>query len=562
MDNRKDQSGNFLPDDVRLNKYGKFIRKTSLDELPELFNIFIGNMSIIGPRPLSVEYLPWYNESERKRHVVRPGLSGWAQVNGRTAIGWDKRFEYDLYYVDKIGLFFDVKIVLLTLLKVLKREDYVEAGHQGNFDDWRKEELRKGKKMKKLLMLGSSKGSIEMIQYANKIGIYTIVTDPNLPERSPAKRYSDEFWMIDACDIDMLEKKCIEEGVNAVCCGISTSCIPSAIKLCNRLGLPFYCNEHAWHYTINKFDFKRLCRTCGVPLAKDFFVSENPTNEELNNIEFPVVVKAVDQSANRGMTFCYKPEDIVSAIKYAHSFSKNKNIVIEKMLHGCEYTAYYCLVDGDAKLVCLFSDLSDDRYPNSCYLINTTICSKTKLFMKEVDPYFRDFLKKANATNGVCWIELILDKDEHFYVIEMGYRMSGDMMAIPIDYKYGFNSYKWLVDYSLGEKQTLPYISDEHDNRFNSCSYIIWSGNSSGVITKIEGLEMLGHISNLKITNDIYVGSKYHEYQYLLTLTFTNKTIEELIDNLKTINEAVKIYDECGKDISIKFSNFDKLYRC
>ena len=122
MTNAKDKDGNLLPDDQRLTKYGRFLRSTSLDELPELINIFIGDMSLVGPRPLLVKYLPYYTEEERHRHDVRPGLTGLAQVNGRNALSWEDKFTYDVKYARKITLFGDVKILFQTALKVLKRE--------------------------------------------------------------------------------------------------------------------------------------------------------------------------------------------------------------------------------------------------------------------------------------------------------------------------------------------------------------------------------------------------------------------------------------------------------
>lgn len=142
MSDARDKEGNLLPDDVRLTSFGRKLRSTSLDELPELFNIIKGDMSIIGPRPLLVEYLPYYTEEERHRHDVRPGLSGWAQINGRNAIdSWEQRFKYDLEYVNKISFTFDFKIVLLTLIKVIKRSD-IQVGKQikvGRLDVARKQ---------------------------------------------------------------------------------------------------------------------------------------------------------------------------------------------------------------------------------------------------------------------------------------------------------------------------------------------------------------------------------------------------------------------------------------
>ena len=122
MSNARDSDGNLLPDDKRLNCYGEFLRKTSLDELPELINIFIGDMSIVGPRPLLVKYLSLYNAEQRKRHNVRPGLTGNAQVNGRNAISWEERFKLDVEYVNNITFWNDVRIILATIVTVLKRE--------------------------------------------------------------------------------------------------------------------------------------------------------------------------------------------------------------------------------------------------------------------------------------------------------------------------------------------------------------------------------------------------------------------------------------------------------
>ena len=118
----KDEHGNLLPDEKRLTKYGKILRSTSLDELPELINIFIGDMSIVGPRPLLVQYLPLYNEEQKHRHDVRPGLTGYAQVNGRNAISWEDRFELDVEYTKKFSLWLDIGIIFKTVLAVFKRE--------------------------------------------------------------------------------------------------------------------------------------------------------------------------------------------------------------------------------------------------------------------------------------------------------------------------------------------------------------------------------------------------------------------------------------------------------
>ncbi|MGI6490867.1 MAG: sugar transferase [Pelotomaculum sp.] len=123
MTDEKDENGELLPDDIRLTRFGKLLRSTSLDELPELFNILKGDMSVVGPRPLLIEYLPLYNNQQKRRHEVRPGLSGHAQVNGRNAISWEDKFELDVEYVDNVSFIGDWKIIFLTLKKAFMRED-------------------------------------------------------------------------------------------------------------------------------------------------------------------------------------------------------------------------------------------------------------------------------------------------------------------------------------------------------------------------------------------------------------------------------------------------------
>lgn len=123
MNNKLDDKGELLPDLERLTRVGKFIRKTSLDELPQLVNVILGDMSMVGPRPLLPEYLPLYDEIQKTRHNVRPGITGWAQVNGRNAISWNQKFEYDIFYVDNLGFLLDCKIILKTIKKVFLRSD-------------------------------------------------------------------------------------------------------------------------------------------------------------------------------------------------------------------------------------------------------------------------------------------------------------------------------------------------------------------------------------------------------------------------------------------------------
>ena len=137
MTDEKDENGELLSDDVRLTKFGKLLRRTSLDELPEAFNILKGDMSVVGPRPLLVQYLPLYNEHQSRRHEVRPGLSGWAQINGRNAISWEEKFDMDVWYVDNVSFSNDIKIILMTVWKAFVKEEGISAEGQATIQEFK-----------------------------------------------------------------------------------------------------------------------------------------------------------------------------------------------------------------------------------------------------------------------------------------------------------------------------------------------------------------------------------------------------------------------------------------
>lgn len=141
MTNERDEQGKLLPNEQRMTKFGNFLRSTSLDELPELFNVLKGDMSLVGPRPLLMEYLPYFSEEQNRRHEVRPGITGWAQVNGRNAIDWDQKLELDIWYVDNRSFWLDIKILWLTVFRVFKRDGITHEGTTGmpRFDDYVKE---------------------------------------------------------------------------------------------------------------------------------------------------------------------------------------------------------------------------------------------------------------------------------------------------------------------------------------------------------------------------------------------------------------------------------------
>ena len=286
------------------------------------------------------------------------------------------------------------------------------------------------------------------------------------------------------------------------------------MELTKRLNLPCYCTPESWHYTIDKRDFKDACIKNNVPVAKDYYLSEEPTAEELESITYPVVVKAIDQSANRGMSYCFSSEEISGAIKKAKLVSNSDTVVIERMLKGHEYTAWYALAEGKASLINFAKMYHKDGYPSNCYSITTTYTDNLDLYLKEVDKNIKKVFSDIGCKEGIAWIEMMLDEDGHFYVIEMGYRMSGDMMALVHKNVCNFNSYGWLLDIAVVIKHTandLPKFEEKLPESVG-CSYILWS-KKGGTITKWDGFETLNNKYNINVETTLGVGSKVEKHQ-------------------------------------------------
>lgn len=414
--------------------------------------------------------------------------------------------------------------------------------------------------MKKLLMLGTSYASCEMIRYAKSIGVYTIVTDYLEPEKSIAKLISDEYWMINTGDIDILEAKCRKDKIDGVCCGISEFNLEVAMELCRRLGLKSYCTPEAWHFSRDKDDFKALCRKLQAPIAKDYFISAELSDDELESVEFPVVVKPVDLSGNRGISYCHNKDELVQAYKYALSCSKSEKIIVEKMLHGEEWYGTYALANGDISLIALNAMYAQPGEPKNCYTITTTVSNHVDRYCEEISPKIEELLRAVGCTDGIVWVQVMLDEDDKFYIIEMGYRMDGEMMFIPYKDLIGFDTIKWLVETALGIEHTKEDLPDPQTKAFTATAtgMELWT-NNEGTITKMEGFEEISQIPGVFVETLKQVGDKAIKYRPVGVITFATDTFDEMKQIIQQINDKVHVYNEKGEDVIIKYTDFDYL---
>lgn len=416
--------------------------------------------------------------------------------------------------------------------------------------------------MKKLLILNSNIASKEIIHYAKSQGIYTIVADRKDINEFSAKRYSDEAWKIDLLDLDLLEKKCLEAKVDGIICGVSEFTLDILSELCQRLNKPCYFTPDAMHYSRDKADFKDACRMMGVPLADDYFISPELRDDELDSIKYPVVVKPVDCCANTGISFCYNKEDLIKGYKYALSVSNSEKIVVERMLKGKEWYAFYAMVDGEVSLLALNAMYYQPGYPTNCYVITTTISDNVERFVQEANPSIIHALQKMGCKEGIAWVQLMLDEDNHFYVLEMGYRGDSEMLFLPYKEMLGFDAVKLWVDYALGIKNDPSILPPSQTKAFrkSATSYMLWS-KEDAVISSIIGMEEISKIDGVYIGQWKGIGDVVRKYTSMATICFSNETVEDVCDMIEKINHSVKFLNAKGEDIIIKYKEFDYLKR-
>ncbi len=414
--------------------------------------------------------------------------------------------------------------------------------------------------MKKLLMLGTCYGSLEMLKYARSKGVYTIVTDYLPPEKSAGKQVSDEYWMLNTGDLDALEKKCREEGVSGVVCGVSEFNLEMCMALSQRLGTQCYCTPEAWHYSRDKSDFKALCRELGAPLPTDYYLSAALTDQELDSVRFPVVVKPVDLSCNRGISYCHDKRELLEACRHALSVSKSSKLVVERMLKGEEWYGFYSLAQGEVSLMALCAMYAQPGEPKFCYSITTTISTNVERYVREIDPHIKNVLKAVGCREGIAWMQVMLDQDGHFYIIEMGYRLDGDMMFIPIKNVLGFDTVAWLVDYALGETNDKALLPPSQQKAYRRCgsSYMLWT-NKGGVIGSIEGLEKIAAIPGVTVDSLARVGDEIHPYEPLGDILFDTDDCEGTCRFIQLVNDTVKITNTEGENVLIYYTDFDYL---
>ncbi|MBQ3596285.1 MAG: ATP-grasp domain-containing protein [Clostridia bacterium] len=543
---RKLPDGSELAPKDSITKVGKFLRKTSLDELMQLFNVFFGSMSIVGPRPTLPYQVERYTEEQKKRMDMRPGVTGWAQVNGRNNLSWAEKIVFDLQYVEKFSIWFDIKILFKTVGVVFKKEgtQYREADSSFKEDNQKTKEQEKVSK--KALVLCGGVPQIELLKQLKERGITSVLCDMN--EKVEARKHADIFYPVSTLDVEKVTQVAIKEKVDFLITVCADQVLEVVAEISEKLSLPCYIDYQTAKNVSDKELMKDIFVKNGVPTSQHVVMKELSL-DKISHLTYPLIVKPVDSYSSMGVKKIEKEEDLQPAFDEAIRISRSKTALVEEFVEGEEVTVDVYVEEGVANVLTMSN--SAKIKGNNKFVINRTI--NPALISTELEGEITQIAQKIadafNLKNTPMLVQLITD-GKRISVLEFCARTGGGIKFRLIKKISGFDVVKAVLDLTLGEK---PHYDKESRppkqyliNEFIYCN--------SGTFDHIEGFEELKQEG--VITEYYQLKQKGHEFKTISAsgdraacFTVEAKTQEELFEKHKIAVSRVKIVDANGVDI-------------
>lgn len=413
---------------------------------------------------------------------------------------------------------------------------------------------------KKLLILGTSVGSVEIVKYAKKEGAYVIVTDYLPAEKSAAKLYADETAMISTLDTDALCEFGREKHIDGVFCGVSEANLVSVCKIAKELNLPCYFTYEQWELLENKDEFKTLCSKFGVPVAKKYKVSEDFLESELKDIEYPVIVKPVDQSSAIGIHICHNQDELITSYKDAVEKSYCGKAIVEQYIVGDEFSAAYTVIDGEYRLS-MIGDKYLNREQNGFIPLPEAYVYPSKhlkVYIDKINDNVIKMFKSIGLKNGTVFIQGVTD-GSRWATFEAGLRMGGTALFRFIDNINNINILEQLVNYQLLGKMDADINLEDPYLKGKRCC-ILSLLNGGGKIAQINGFEeakkeegVVESIIRYKVGETIVKSGTLKQSH--IRFFVVRDSAMELKESVKNIQEKISVFDDQGRNMLL--SNFD-----
>lgn len=417
---------------------------------------------------------------------------------------------------------------------------------------------------KVFLELGTSVSSVDIVKYAKSEGAYVIVTDYLPTEKSEAKQYADETAMISTLDADALTEFAREKKVDGVFCGVSEANLLSVKTITERLGLPCYFTREQWALCQDKAEFKKLCERFEIPVPKAFEVSDELTREQLDAIEYPVIVKPVDQGAGIGIHICHNEQELLTGYRDAYEKSYAHRVVVEQYLVGDEISAAYIISNGAYRL-----SIMGDKYLNRGQeellpLPDAYVYPSRHLgtYLEQLNDKVIQMFRSTGLTDGTVFVQGVVSQG-NIYIFEAGLRMGGTALYRFLEGINGVNMMKALTDYALtGKLETDLSLEDPGFHGKRCC--LVSLLNRGGKIARIRGVEEASLVKGVVRTvvrypeGDTILRSGTLKQSHIRFFVICDSA-QELKDSVDHILELVSVTDENGQDMLLSRFDTEKL---
>lgn len=541
MTNARGADAELLPDAERLTRFGSFLRATSLDELPALWNVLKGDMSLVGPRPLLMEYLTLYSPEQARRHNVRPGITGWAQVNGRNGISWHEKFLLDVWYVDNRSFLLDLRIIWLTVLKVIQREG-ISAPGQATMPKFER---------KKILILGGNPETRPIVDVANALGFVTVVLDPQ--PKSIAKSVAAISVNVDGLDVEAVCQVARNLDIHGVLVGVADTLVTSYFEVCSALNLPCYASQEAVLAFSSKNTFRKVAHRFDIATTPTYTEDEIFRSEPSVFGEYPILIKPDDSGGGVGISVCNNASEAARAIAKARLASKSGGVLIEQYMVADDMLAYYEIACGQPYLLATADRLKTNKQTNgSPVCIGALYPSRHEHeFVNSVHPKIVQMLQGLKIDRGIFCLQFFKDI-RGFFAYDPGFRFQGEGVHYHIQHSYSFDQREGFIKYAMGESipeyfHKLPHVRVGADRH----AVTVWVLLSAGTIDRVSGLHEVtslqsykSHVKRLGVGDCVTEEMLGTEKQVFVRIYLQHDNASVIIDDVKFINESLKVYSE------------------